>query len=62
MLLHKEIERLKINMYSRLPHFRLAMMIDHHLHHHCHYHHHLTGGALYCQVEHHVRDKKIYFF
>ena len=32
MLLHKEIERLKINMYSRLPHFQLAL--DHHRHRH----------------------------
>ena len=37
MLLHKEIERLKIKMYSRLPHFRLALVIDLlllHRHHH----------------------------
>ena len=26
----KEIERLKNNMYSQLPHFRLAVVIDHH--------------------------------
>jgi hypothetical protein len=32
MLLHKEIERLKINTYGRLPHFLLALVID--LHHH----------------------------
>ena len=30
MLLHKQIERLKINMYIWLPHFQLALVIDHH--------------------------------
>ena len=39
MFLHKEIERLKIDTYSRLPLFWLALVIDHHLRHHCHYHH-----------------------
>jgi hypothetical protein len=38
MLLHMQ-KNLKINTYSRLPHFQLALVIDHHLHHRCHYHH-----------------------
>ena len=28
MLLHEEIEKLKINMYSQLPYFQLALVID----------------------------------
>ena len=41
MLLHKEIERLKINTYSWLPHFwLLALMIDYLLHHLLHSHSH----------------------
>ena len=44
MLLHKEIERLKIKTYDWFPYFRMALVIDHHLHHHhlllqIHYHH-----------------------
>ena len=45
MLLHIVIKKVKINMYSRLPHFQLTPVIDlllllhhHHLHFHFHYH------------------------
>jgi hypothetical protein len=34
MLLHKEIESLKITTYSRFPHFQLTLVIDHRRHHH----------------------------
>jgi hypothetical protein len=40
MLLHKEIEMPKTSMYSQLPHFRLALVIDHHHHHLIHFHYH----------------------
>jgi hypothetical protein len=48
MLLHKGIKRLKINTYSWLPHFRLALVIDHHLHYHYHHHHHYRLLNFHC--------------
>ena len=37
MLLHKEIDRLRFSTYPWLPHFQLALVIDHHLHLHYYY-------------------------
>jgi hypothetical protein len=60
MLLHEEIERLKISTYSRLPYFQLSLVIDHYLHHcrHYHYHrlllHHLLHFHFYWKCQCHV--------